>query len=200
MTHQPTAEGPTTVELPTDPFEGLDVYSTAEDLALAEVWQRLTETQQEPGGLERRLLAYQLEATANSLGEYYPGYPTYNGEGLTERLKRKKTELERQGISSVDLEVPFIIGSQANQARWRLVGIDPSTLSQTARINMEGSWGEAAHALRLAKLAELEAEIARLEAENQLSTISTGQQLEGWAERRARLFKEMHHLKRPSII
>ena len=178
------------------PFEGLDIYSTQADLAIAEIRQRLLEAGEDDTGT-CDLLAYQLDNVTQHLGEFYPDYPRSEEGGILRRLGEEKRKLERSGVHQRYLDAQFIIMDRASQARWRLSGVDPESLDPREVDFVESVWSDAADKRRGARLAALEAEVARLVAENQFLEATTGKGIEDYIERREQLYEQMKGLRVP---
>jgi hypothetical protein len=79
------------------------------------------------------------------------------------------------------LEPGTIINTRANQARWRLSGLDPDTISSNDTVNprrrvIEERWAEAARANTQARVAVNKAEIAALWAQRTVLEYTTGEE------------------------
>lgn len=188
---------PAAVELSPNPFGGLGIYSTSEDLALAEIQHQLSGVDIEADGVERRVLTYQLEAVSLFLGENYPGYELPPELDLKSRLFGERMDLlKTPNIHQVDLDPLSIIRQRAANARWRMVEFDSSTISERDREWMQEKWSEAADKAREAELAQLAMELAKLIADHHLSEILTGQGIDGYEARSGELYGQMQKLER----
>lgn len=200
-------ENPAPKELPLEPFEGLDVYSSPEELALAGMWQQLLDLPEtsEPDQsnantmVQKRVLTYQFNCVAQYLGKYHPGYERPIEEGLEQWLTQERTSLRNDhNITYSELDPASIIFARAYEARWKIAGVNPSNLSGQEKRALEEAWGEAARATLDFKLAALKMEREQLIVENQLHEIlNNGVGVEGFTEKYADLSEQMWKIKRP---
>ncbi len=195
----PEYSDPSRPELSRNAFEALGVYSTAEELALAEIQEQLLGADLEGECVERKLLTYQLAAVRAFLGEYCPSDEKPIDNNLGSWLSDERKALSAtHSVNNVDLDPLWIIKERAAIARWRIVGIDPSTVPLNERNAMQNIWNEAVDAVRAANLAQLALERAQLHADNQLAKISNGQDIDGFYERYSELSRRMQRLERNS--
>lgn len=190
---------PALTETSPNPFEGLGVYSTSEDLALAELQVQLQRPDLEPEGLERRVLECQLGTVMNHLGRFYSGYDKPD-EVVSKALDDEREELHRtHDVHNADLNPYFIISDRANAARWKIEGIDPSTVAINERDGMQNSWKRASESELDAQLTRLKAEMDQLDANNLMTIIRTGSGMENYEVNRRQLHLQKTSLTRSAL-
>jgi hypothetical protein len=183
MADQPTQpHQPTGAEAhEANPFEGLDVLSPREDLAVAEIHQQLTELgdSDDPNAeLQQIILRYELDAIDLDLARTVPVFVPVGKEEVDRRVSEGKDVLRAAGLSEMQLSPGHIIRERADQARWRLSGLDPDNLPNPrpdARKEIETAWADAARAATEATVAGIEARAQALRAQQCVLDYTTGE-------------------------
>jgi len=155
-------------EIYQDPFDGLTIESPAEQLAFAELWNRILELD-DHGSADEQIFAHQIDRLQDGL--YRAGYKGYRP------IDQSPNELDQEA-SRIGYNGPrkwqVLQEELVSDVRWRLSDLNKEDFDDKDQSRIELVWDNSSESKRDLRIAELKAELDELLISRELRMIVDG--------------------------